>query len=124
MYIRSDLEEAIKKRFGIKEFVYRGMEENNFSDHDLPIFDTDKGTFTIEFGHRGDDHLIYKVKEISTFPGYFLKIKTQLSSLYTFGDQTYLKSDGIVTSFQGKAFDFTQELVVLALEQGGNWNVY
>lgn len=116
MFIRKDLEEEIKKRFGIKEFVYRGMKENNFSDHDLPIFDTDKGTFTIEFGHHGDDHLIYKVKEISTFPGYFLKIKTQLSSLYTFGDQTYLKSDGVVTSFQGKAFDFTQELVVLALE--------
>ena len=116
MFIRKDLEEAIKKRFGIEKFVYKGMEENNFSDHELPIFESDKGTFTIEFGFHGDDHLIYEIREIARFPGYFLKIKTQLSSLYTFGDQTYLKSDGVVTSFQGKAFDFTQELVVLTLE--------
>lgn len=116
MYIRKDLEEAIKKRFGIEKFVYRGMKENNFSDHELPIFESDKGTFTIEFGFHGDDNLIYEIREIARFPGYFLKIKTQISSLYTFGDQTYLKSDGVVTSFQGKAFDFSSELVVLALE--------
>lgn len=116
MYIRKDLEEAIKKRFGITKFVYKGMQENNFSDHELPIFESNKGTFTIEFGFHGDDHLIYEIREIARFPGYFLKIKTQLSSLYTFGDQTYLKSDGVVTSFQGKAFDFSSELVVLALE--------
>ena len=116
MFIREDLEEAIKKRFGLEKFVYKGMEENNFSNFDLPIFETDKGTFTIEFGLHGNDHYIYEVREISSFPGYFLKIKTQISSLYTFGDQTYMKTNGVVTSFPGKAFDFTSELVVRTLE--------
>lgn len=124
MFIRQDLEEAIKNRFGIEKFTYIGTGRNIVSDCGLLIFDTGKGIIAMEVGFL-DVYYIYNAKEHYNHPGQFLKISKEISTLYAFGTQTYLKTNNyFITQFPGKAFDFTQELVLLALEQGGNWNVY
>lgn len=117
MFIRKDLEEAIKNKFGIKKFVYKGTGKNTFNGFGLLVFETDKGTIAIELGFYKDYYYIYKIKDFTEQPELFFRIRTEISSLYTFDDQTYLKVNDEVTMFQGKAFDFTQELVVLALEE-------
>lgn len=124
MFIRQDLEDAIKSRFGVEKFTYIGTGRNIVSDCGLLIFDTDKGIIAMEVGFL-DVYYIYNAKEHFNHPGQFLKISKEISTLYAFGIQTYLKTNNyFITQFPGKAFDFTQELVLLALEQGGNWNVY
>ena len=114
MYIRGDLEEEIKSKFDIAKLIYKGTGQNIFNDFSLLIFDTNKDILAIEI--RPSYHYIYKIKELPNHPGKFFKIKKEISTLYTFGRQTYLKTNDVVTSFQGKAFDFTQELIVLTLE--------
>ena len=114
MYIRSDLEEEIKNKFGIKELIYKGIGRNAFNGFNLLIFDTDKDILAIEI--RPSYHYIYNAKELHNRPGQFFKIKKEISTLYAFGRQTHLKINDIITKFPGKAFDFTEELVVLALE--------
>lgn len=116
MFIRSDLEEAIKNQFGIKKFIYKGTGKNKFNDFGLLLFDTDKGVLTIELGFYKNYYYIYKIKELPENLEFFFRARTEISSLYTFDDQTYLKVNDSITMFQGKAFDFTQELVVLTLE--------
>lgn len=117
MFIRSDLEEEIKNKFGIKKLVYQGTGENASNDCNLLLFETDKDILAIEFRLRRSYYYIYTVKELPRQPGRFFRIKTKISTLCAFGRQTYLKTNDVVTKFQGKAFDFTQELVVLALEE-------
>ena len=116
MFIRSDLEKAIKNKFGLEKFVYKGTGKNTFNDFDLLMFDTDKGTIAIELGFYKNYYYIYKIKELPKQPELFFRVRTDISSLYTFDDQTYLKVNDDITEFPGKAFDFTQELVLLALE--------
>lgn len=116
MFIRKDLEEAIKNKFGIEKFVYKGIGKNTFNDFSLLLFDTNKGAIAIELGFYKNYYYIYKIKELPKQPELFFRVRTDISSLYTFDDQTYLKVNDDVTMFQGKAFDFTQELVLLALE--------
>lgn len=124
MFIRKDLEEAIKSRFGVEKFAYIGTGRNIVSDCGLLIFDTDKGIIAMEVGFL-DVYYIYNAKEHYNHPGQFLKISKEISTLYAFGVQTYFRTNNyFITQFPGKAFDFTQELVLLTLEQGGNWNVY
>lgn len=114
MFIRRDLEEELKKRFSIEKLVYKGTGQNIFNDFSLLIFDTDKDIIAIEI--RPSYYYIYKIKELPDHPGRFFKIKKEISTLYAFGRQTYLKTNDVVTKFPGKAFDFTQELVLLTLE--------
>ena len=114
MYIRYDLEEEIKSKFDIEKLIYRGTGQNIFNDFSLLIFDTNKDTIAIEI--RPSYYYIYKIKELPDHPGQFFKIKKEISTLYTFGRQTYLKTNDVITKFPGKAFDFTQELVLLTLE--------
>lgn len=116
MFIRTDLEEAIKDKFGIKKFTYKGIGKNTFNDFSLLLFDTDKGALAIELGFYKNYYYIYKIKELPKQPELFFRVRTDISSLYTFDDQTYLKVNNDIMMFQGKAFDFTQELVLLALE--------
>lgn len=120
MFIRKDLEEAIKSRFGVEKFVYTGTGRNIVSDCGLLIFDTDKGIIAMEVGFL-DVYYIYNAKEHFNHPGQFVKISKEISTLYAFGIQTYFRTNNyFITQFPGKAFDFTQELVLLTLEQGGN----
>ena len=116
MFIREDLEEAIKDKFKIEKLVYQGTGENASNDCNLLLFDADKDILAIEFRLHRNYYYIYNVKELPNRPGRFFRIKTEISSLYAFGRQTYLQTKDNVTKFQGKAFDFTEELVVLALE--------
>ena len=122
MYIRKDLEEEIKSKFGIKELIYKGTGRNAFNGFNLLAFSTDKYTIVIEI--RLNYYYIYNAKEHPKYSGQFFKINKEISILYTFGRKTYLKTNDVVTKFHGEAFDFTEELVLLALEKGSNWNVY
>lgn len=117
MYIRRDLEEEIKSKFNIEKLIYKGTGQNIFNDFDLLIFDTDKDILAIEI--RPSYYYIYKIKELPNHSGKFFKIKKEISTLYTFGRQTYLKTNDVTTKFPGKAFDFTEELVLLVLEKEG-----
>ena len=117
MFMRKDLEEAFKDKFGVEKFVYKGIGKNTFNNFGLLLFETNKGTLAIELGFYKDYYYIYKTKELTKHPELFFSVAPEISCLYTFDDQTYLKVNGEIAMFQGKAFDFTQELVVLALEE-------
>lgn len=129
MFIRKDLEEAIKNVLKIEKFSYIGMGKNALDDYNLLIFDTNQGTMAIEIGLY-KRHYIHKVKEVSKFPGYYYKIqpevlkfpgdchemRLEMFCLYVSKEETYLETEGAIVSFPGEAFDFTEELVLLALE--------
>ena len=133
MYIRQDLEEAIKNVLKIEKFFYIGIGKNAFDDYNLLVFDTNQGTMAIEIGLYKRNY-IHKVKEVSKFPGYYYKIEPEVPKfsencnetrpemicLYISKEETYLETDKTIASFPGKAFDFSTELVLLALEKGGN----
>lgn len=116
MFIRSDLEEAIKNQFGIEKFIYKGMGKNAFNDYNAFVFDTDKGTIAIEIS-LCEIYYIYEIEETPENSENSYKMKPKTDCWFAFGEQTYLKTNKIVTSFQGKAFDFTAELVLLTLEE-------
>lgn len=113
MFIRKDLEEAFKDKFGVEKFAYIGIEKSRYNDHDLLMFDAGNKMIGIELGNY------YYIHKLSKNPGNFFKIKAEFNYLYVSKEQTCLRVNGVVTSFWGKAFDFTEELVLLALE-GGN----
>lgn len=129
MFIRSDLEETIKNVLKIEKFSYIGIGKNAFDDYNLLIFDTNQGTMAIEIGPY-KRHYIHEVKEVAKFPGYYYKIQPEVPKfsgdcyetrpemicLYVSKEETYLETDRTIASFPGKAFDFTEELVLLALE--------
>lgn len=129
MFIRNDLEEAIKNVLKIEKFSYIGMGKNALDDYNLLIFDTNQGTMAIEIGLY-KRHYIHKVKEVAKFPGYYYKIqpevlkfpgdchemRLEMLCLYVSKEETYLETDKTIASFPGKAFDFSAELVLLALE--------
>lgn len=129
MFIRKDLEEAIKNVLKIEKFSYIGMGKNALDDYNLLIFDTNQGTMAIEIGLY-KRHYIHKVKEVAKFPGYYYKIqpevlkfpggchemRLEMFCLYVSKEETYLEADKTIASFPGEAFDFTEELVLLALE--------
>ena len=115
MYIRKDLEEAIKNHFGIEKFAYKGMGKNTFNDCDSLIFDTNKGVIAIEIS-LCEIYYIYEIEETPKLPENSYKMKPKTDRWFAFGEQTYLKTEKVVINFPGKAFDFTEELVVLALE--------
>lgn len=115
MFIRKDLEEAIKNQFGIEKFIYKGMGKNTFNDCDAFIFDTDKGTIAIEI-RLCEIYYIYEIEETPENSEKSYKMKPKIDCWFAFGEQTYLKTEKIVRSFPEKAFDFTAELVLLTLE--------
>ena len=47
MFIRKDLEEAIKNVLKIEKFSYIGMGKNALDDYNLLIFDNNQGTMSI-----------------------------------------------------------------------------
>ena len=112
MFIRNDLEDAIKSQFKVETFSYRGMGKNTFNDCDSLIFDTNKGVIAIEIS-LCEIYYIYEIEETSENS---YKMKPKTDRWFAFGEQTYLKTEKVVINFPGKAFDFTEELVVLALE--------
>ena len=114
MYIREDLLNKIKEVFNVKEFTYVGTRKHFYNDNDLLIFDCGNETIAIEVADI-DFYFIYKTKENPIFPGYFYGV-IQRNFLLVKDNETRLRVDGKVTIFPGKAFDFTSELVLLAME--------
>lgn len=115
MFIRKDLKEAIKSQFKVEKFSYIGIGKNAFDNSSLLIFDTSEGTIAMEIGPY-KRYFIYRVKKTPKFPGYYYTNRSKMLSLYTGEEETYLKTNGVVTKFPGEAFDFTTELVLLTLE--------
>ena len=115
MYIREDLLNKIKEIFNIKKFTYIGTGKHGFSNNDLLIFDCDDENIAIEIVNI-DFYFMYKTKESSDHDGYFYTIMPRYF-LFIDENKTCLKIDKNITSFSGKAFDFTSELVLLAMER-------
>ena len=116
MYIREDLEEAIKSQFGVETFVYKGIGKNLFNDCDAFIFDTNKGIIAIEIG-LCEIYYIYEIEETLENSENSYKMKPKIDFLCSLEGKTCLKINGNTTTLSGVAFDFTEELVLLALEK-------
>ena len=108
MWIREDLKNAIKQIFSLGDFKYEGAK--NMHEEDFLIFSDGNKKIAIEISVLDDDFYIY---EIENNKGLNFKI---VILCYEEG-KTKLKFNGIV-EFEGKAFDFDTELVVLRLERG------
>ena len=115
MYIREDLLNKIKEIFNIKEFTYVGTGKHFYNDNDMFIFDCDDEIVAIEIKNP-NLFSIYKSKENFECPGYFYTV-TKRNFLLFKENETHLRVDGETTTFPGKAFDFTSELVLLAMEK-------
>lgn len=115
MFIRKDFEEAIKDKFNVKKFDYIGVGQNFYSHCPGFIFDTGKGVICIEVGLY-EFYYVFRVADEFVSPDLVYKAQTQINYFWVLNGSTHLKINGITTSFCGKAFDFTQELVLLALE--------
>lgn len=115
MYIRQDLEDAIKKGFGIEKFSYIGIGKNDVSNCDLLIFNTGKEAIAIEIGLY-EFYDMYKVKAIPECPDRFRRVDSEIHCICIFEGNTNLIMSKATISFPGKAFDFTEALVLLALE--------
>ena len=120
MFIRKDFKDAIKKQFGIEKMVYKGIERNLFNNCNLFVFDTERGVICIEIGIGiHETYFVYRIDGTFILSELIYKIRTKLNYFYVFNKMTYLKVNGITTGFSGVAFDFTEELVLLALEGEG-----
>lgn len=117
MFIRDDLVNEIKKIFGTEEFFYIKASKTSFNTDSL-LFNAEGRTVAIEF-EKEDTYFMYEVEE--EFNCYFivgpiiqLSINEEETCIEL--DDTYLESDPTTIRLPGKAFDCTQELVLLALE--------
>ena len=115
MYIREDLLSKIKEVFDIKEFTYIGTGKHFYNNNDMFIFDCDDEIVAIEIKNP-NLFSIYKSKENFECPGYFYTV-TKRNFLLFKENETHLRVDGETTTFPGKAFNFTSELVLLAMEK-------
>ena len=115
MHIREDLEEAIKRGLEIEKFSYIGIGKNDVSNRDLLIFNTGKGIIAIEIGLY-ESYDMYEVKATPECPDRFRRVNSEINCICMFEGNTNLIMSKATTSFPGKAFDFTEALVLLALE--------
>lgn len=115
MFIREDFKEAIKKTFNVNKLEYKGIGQNFYNHCPGFIFDTGKGVICIEVGLY-DFYYIFRIADKFVSPELVYKAKTEINYFWTFGEATHLKVNGVTTSFSGVTFDFTEELVLLALE--------
>lgn len=116
MFIREDFKEEIKKTFEVEKLVYKGIGQNLFNDRPSFVFDSGRGVVCIEVGLR-DIYYIYEVREDFISPELTYKVKTKFNYFYVLNGTTFLRIDRVVTEFSGTTFDFTEELVLLALEK-------
>ena len=115
MYIREDLLNKIKEVFDIKKFTYVGTGKHFYNNNNMFIFACDDEIVAIEIKNP-NLFSIYKSKENYECPGYFYTV-TKRNFLLFKENETHLRVDGETTTFPGKAFDFTSELVLLAMEK-------
>ena len=115
MYIREDLLNKIKEVFNVKEFTYIRTGKHFYNNNNMFIFDCGNETIAIEIKNP-NLYSIYITKEDSERPNIFYTI-TKRNFLLFKENETRLRVDGKTTVFPGKAFDFTSELVLLAMEK-------
>lgn len=108
MFIREDLLNEIKKIFKIKELNYIEARETSYGTSSL-LFDSEGRTIVIEFDKDDNYYYIYE-------SGCFFIVES-IVQLYIRDEETCLELDEIIIKFPGKAFDFTKELVLLAMEK-------
>lgn len=113
MFIRKDLLNEIKEIFYIDELNYIKTEKLSYNKNSL-VFDAKGRMITIEFEEENN----YCIREISKGiggSGCFASLMpiVKLSSTEL---ETYLEFEGNVIKLPGKAFDFTIELDLAALE--------
>lgn len=117
MFMREDLIYEIKKIFGAKEFFYIKASKTLYNTNSL-LFDAEGRTITIEF-EKEDIYYIYEIEE--EFSYYFLteptvKLSVNEKETCLELEDTSIKLNKTIVKLPGKAFDFTQELVLLAME--------
>lgn len=107
MFIREDLLNEIKKVFDIKELNYMKATKTSYGTS-LLTFNAEERTIIIEFDNDDNHYYIYE-------SGCFFIVES-IIQLYTTDEETCLELDETVIKLPGKAFDFTRELVLLAME--------
>lgn len=110
MFIRDDLLNEIKKIFNIKELNYmkaREARKTSYGTSSL-LFDSEGRTIVIEFDKDDNYYYIYE-------SGCFFIVES-IVQLYITNKETCLELDETIIKLPGKAFDFTKELVLLAME--------
>ena len=117
MFMREDLIYEIKKIFGAKEFFYIKASKTLYNINSL-LFDAEGRTIAIEF-EKEDTYYIYEIEE--EFSCYFLTeptVKLSVTDEETCLEieDTGLELNKIIVKLPDKAFDCTQELVLLAME--------
>lgn len=117
MFVRDDLVNEIKRIFGTEEFYYIKASKTSYNTNSL-LFNADGRTIAIEF-EKEDTYFIYEVEE--EFNCFFivgpivqLSITEEETCLEL--DESYMEFDKTFIKLPGKAFDFTEELVLLAFE--------
>lgn len=107
MFIREDLLNEIKKVFDIKELNYMKATKTSYGTS-LLTFDAEGRTIIIEFDTDDNHYYVYE-------SGCFFIVES-IVQLYTIDEETCLELDETIIKLPGKAFDFTRELVLLAME--------
>lgn len=110
MFIREDLLNEIKGIFGIKEFHYTRAMKTIYGET-LLLFKAEGRTIAIEF-EKENIYFIYEVEEEFSCR-FIVGLMVRLSITK---EETCLKLDDTIIKLSGKAFDFTEALVLLALE--------
>ena len=124
MYIREDLLNKIKEIYEIKEFVYKGIKRSNYNysgaSDSLLLFDTDNYSMTIRKSYLRKDVYHIEFVEKNEKDGYCYLCNSEYYILEIKDNETVLTKiysiDTVQYRFPGKAFDFTQEFVIAALE--------
>ena len=112
MWIREDLEDAIKQIFSLDDFQYEGAE--NVCGEDFLIFSDGNRKIAIEISVFNDYFYIYEIKNNGET---HYRDNFKLVVLCYEEGKTKLKFNR-TTEFEGKAFNFDVELVTLKLERG------
>lgn len=106
-FIREDLLNEIKKIFDIRELNYVRARETSYGTSSL-IFNAEGRIIIIEFDKDDNYYYIYE-------SGCFFIVESIIQLSIT-DEETCLELDETIIKFPGKAFDFTMELILLAME--------
>ena len=124
MFIREDLLNKIKEIYEIEEFTYAGIHRSSYNydggNDSLLLFTTDNYLMAIRKGYIRNDVYHLEIVEKNEKQGFCYLCSSKNYILEIKGNETILTKiytiDNIEYRFPGKAFDFTQEFVIAALE--------
>lgn len=113
MFIRGDLLDEIKEIFYIDELNYVKTEKLSYNKNSL-VFDAKGRMIVIEFEEENNYCIREISKDIKT-SGWFAGLMP-IVKLSSTEQETYLEFEGNTIKLPGRAFDFTIELDLAALE--------